>query len=122
LTLLGIQTSFLSDVAPYWLANGGAAVPLGDPIADLHYQRQQLQQSDLATACLEKAKCHRRECYQWYWRSNRPIFNGKKRCYVGMDGSVAVLAARQAIGRRRALERVDRQLKLLETGNHADAT
>jgi hypothetical protein len=85
-------------------------------IADLESQRQQLHQSDLApaTAWLEKAKCHNRECYQWYWRSDKPIFNGKKRCYVGMDGSAAVAAAQQAIGRRKELERVDRQLKKLK--------
>jgi hypothetical protein len=92
-------------------------------IADLEFQRQQLHHSDLvpATAWLEKAKCHNRECYQWYWRSDKPIFNGKKRRYVGMDGSAAVAAAQQAIGRRKALDRVQRQLKQFES-IHADAT
>jgi hypothetical protein len=132
MTLQGIQTSLLSEVEPYWLANPGAVQcdrsdltldqPL-DPIAELQLQRQQLQQSDLApaTAWLEKAKCHNRECYQWYWRSDKPIFNGKKRCYVGMDGSAAVAAAQRAIERRKELEQVERKLKKLES-THADAT
>ena len=96
MTLAGIQLSFLPNVVPYWLANGKAAVLSGDSIANLQQQRQQLLQLEMApaTAWLEKAKCHKRECYQWYWRSDRPIFNGKKRCYVGIDGSPQVLAAR----------------------------
>jgi GH43 family beta-xylosidase len=64
---------------------------------------------------------HQRKCYQWYWRSDQPIFNGKNRCYVGMDGSPQVLAARQAIERRKELDWVERQLKILER-SHADAT
>ena len=101
--LESIQFSLFPEVAPYWLANGVAADCSRDPIAHLTQRRQQLLQSDLApaTAWLEKAKCHRRECYQWYWRSEKPIFNGKKRCYVGMDGSAAMAAARQAIARRK---------------------
>ncbi len=121
--LEGIQLALFPEVAPYWLANGVAADSSRDPIAHLTQRRQQLLQTDLApaTAWLETAKCHKREVYQWYWRSDKPIFNGKKRCYVGMDGSAAVAAARQAIARRKELDWVERHLKILER-SHADAT
>jgi hypothetical protein len=53
---------------------------------------------------LERAKCHGREnSYQVFYRSRQPIFNGRKRLYVGMDGSPAVASARSAVARRNAL-------------------
>lgn len=38
-------------------------------------------------AWIETGKCCKRKSRQVYWRSGQPIFSGKKRQYIGMEGS-----------------------------------
>ncbi|MEB3335907.1 MAG: hypothetical protein VKJ46_00470 [Leptolyngbyaceae bacterium] len=103
---------------------------MGSAIAQLEQQRRRLKnEGEIApTGCgLEKAKCHKRQCEQVFYRSNQPMFDasrkrdpsgtGKvKRRYVGMAGSDKVKAAEGAIARRNELERLSKQIKLLEEG------
>lgn len=132
MTLTGVQGSLLPEVDPYLLWNGDLSdLPEFDPlehdipdappdaIAYLQQRRDELLQSELAPALawLEKAKCHKRKSYQWFWRSEKPVFQGKKRRYIGMDGSSKVAAAKQSLLRRRELDWVERQIEILEAAN-----
>lgn len=132
--LTGVQGSLLPEVDPYLLWNGDLSdLPDFDPleqdipesppdaIAYLEQRREELLQSELAPALawLERAQCHKRKSYQWFWRSEKPVFKGKKRRYIGMDGSSKVAAAKQSLLRRRELDWVERQLASLEAA-HAD--
>ncbi|OUC15344.1 MAG: hypothetical protein B0A82_07640 [Alkalinema sp. CACIAM 70d] len=83
-----------------------------DTIARLEQRRSQLLALGVAPAgCwLEKAKCHKRKAYQVFYRAEQPIFGGRKRLYVGMEGSPAVQEAEAAIARRNELKSVDRLL------------
>lgn len=94
-----------------------------DAIAYLEQRQEELLQSELAPALawLERAQCHKRKSYQWFWRSEKPVFKGKKRRYIGMDGSSKVAAAKQSLLRRRELDWVERQLAQLEAA-HADGS
>ncbi|MGI0494289.1 hypothetical protein ACN4EG_21085 [Alkalinema pantanalense CENA528] len=86
-----------------------------DTISQLEQRRTQLLALGVAPAgCwLEKAKCHKRKAYQVFYRAEQPIFAGRKRLYVGMEGSLAVRDAEAAIARRNELKHVDRLLKRL---------
>ena len=131
----GVQGSLLPDVEPMLLWNGDLAdLPDFDPlehdipesppdaIAYLEQRREELLQSELAPALawLERAQCHKRKSYQWFWRSEKPVFKGKKRRYIGMDGSSKVAAAKQSLLRRRELDWVERQIEILEAATNAD--
>lgn len=106
------------------------AEALHDAIAQLEQERSRIKgEGEIAPdGCwLERAKCSKRNCYQVFYRSNQPIFEPSrkrdpsgcqkvKRKYVGMAGSPAVQAAEQAIARRNQLERLQRQIEILEKG------
>ncbi|WP_041430735.1 hypothetical protein [Synechococcus sp. PCC 6312] len=64
---------------------------------------------------LEVCKCHgRKNSYQVFYRSFQPIFNGKKRKYVGMRNSKKHQAAAEAIERRDHLHSLSLQIKELQ--------
>ena len=127
MTFQGYQGFFLSEVAPYFLSNTGEIDPLEheqyevthDDWARLERRRDELKQSELAPAgaWLEVSKCYQRKAYQVYWRAEQPVFNGKKRRYIGMAGTPKVYAAQHAIARRKELAWVERQLQILEDAN-----
>jgi ribosomal protein L24 len=87
-----------------------------DAIATLEHQIRLIKSAGAIApdGCwLERAKCNKRKCYQVYYRSSQPIFQGKKRQYVGMSGTGEVAAAGCAIARRNELKVLRRQLEVL---------
>jgi len=61
---------------------------------------------------IEVAKCHQRKgLFQVFYRSNQPIFNGKKRKYIGMKNSPKHRQAIAAIDRRDYLHSLSLQTK-----------
>jgi DNA adenine methylase len=62
---------------------------------------------------IERAKCHRRKSFQCFYRSTNPIFNGKKRKYIGMDGLDKVKRAYEAVKRRDKLVSIRSQKEIL---------
>ncbi|AFY75425.1 hypothetical protein Syn7502_03590 (plasmid) [Synechococcus sp. PCC 7502] len=101
-----------------------------DRIAQLEARRNQI----LATGpvaeqgvWIEYGKVSKRKFRQAYYRSNKPIFQSKlqaallsgesglvKRQYIGEENSKQVRAAGEAIARRNELDRITREIKMLE--------
>lgn len=75
------------------------------------------QSGDIApeNCWLEVAKCHNRPgSFQVFYRSTEPIFNGKKRKYIGMRNSPKHQQAADAIERRDYLHSISLQIKELQ--------
>lgn len=83
------------------------------PIENLIDERQDL--IDLGVqpwnAWLETAKVHDREFKQLFWRSTQPIFEGKKRRYIGLEDSQAAVDARAIALRKARVKIIDKLFK-----------
>jgi hypothetical protein len=77
---------------------------------------------------IEYGKVSKRKFRQAYYRSNKAIFPSKrqdsfaksesglvKRCYIGEENSKEVKAAGEAIARRNELEKISKEIKLIES-------
>jgi hypothetical protein len=111
-------------------AESESAIELHDRLAELEKQRDSIRASGpLAPAgvWIEYGKVSKRKFKQAYYRSSKPIFQPKgvsglarsdcglvKRQYIGEENSSAVKIASDAIARRNELEKIKREIQLIE--------
>jgi hypothetical protein len=112
------------------IAESERAVELHDRLAELEKQRDSIRASGPqapAGVWIEYGKISKRKFRQAYYRSSKPIFQPKgvnglarsdcglvKRQYIGEENSKAVKFASDAIARRNELERIRREIQLIE--------
>jgi hypothetical protein len=106
------------------------SIELYDRLADLESKRDFIRGSGPVAQIgvwIEYGKISKRKFRQAYYRSTKPIFQPKrqcnlaksesglvKRCYIGEENSKEVKAAGEAIARRNELERIGKEIKLIE--------
>jgi hypothetical protein len=56
----------------------------------------------------------RKDFYQAFWRSRKPIFNGKTHLYIGKKGGIKHQKALEICALRKELNRAQKQLKQLQ--------
>ncbi|MEM9451150.1 MAG: hypothetical protein AAGA75_21790 [Cyanobacteria bacterium P01_E01_bin.6] len=88
---------------------------LPDRLAALEKRRNEILREGMAPtgAWIEVNPCYKRNSKQAIWRSPHPIFDGKKRKYIGMEGSRKHAEARAERDRRHEYKRITREIEEL---------
>ena len=79
-------------------------------------EKQRLEQNlSPDGAWIETAPVYgRKDWVQAYWRSNSPVFGGKKRRYIGKAGSPKHHKALEQVANRRRWENIKTQIEMIE--------